>query len=172
MAFPVSAENKATLERPYSAPDPCSFRIKSRAPVELHLSAVRADIRKTLSSSASFLRQTSCSYPVCSCLQSRARSRRACSPPPRFLPVGTFATAVNDRAGCTVEHERANRPKTRLRIYYREPGIGLEIPRHWQLGRQALDGRWRSSEQQALVHLPPIGLANSVNLRVSEADLC
>ena len=68
--------------------------------------------------------------------------------------------------------KRANRPKTRLRIYYREPGIGLEIPRHWQLGRQALDGRWRSSEQQALVHLPPIGLANSVNLRVSAADLC
>src|SRR6266446_10208758 len=97
MAFPVSAENKATLERP--APDPCSFRIKSRAPVELHLSAVRADIRKTLSSSASFLGQTSCPYPVRSCLQSRARSRRACSPPPRFLPVGTFATAVNDRAG-------------------------------------------------------------------------
>src|SRR5712671_6580831 len=45
-----------------------------KGPVELHLSAVRADIRKTLSSSASFLRQTSCSYPVCSCLQSRARS--------------------------------------------------------------------------------------------------
>src|ERR1700730_1355484 len=99
MAFPVSAENKATLERPRSAPDPCSFRIKSRAPVELYLSAVRADIRKTLSSSASFLGQTSCPYPVCSCLQSRARSRRACSPPPRFLLVGTFATAVNDRAG-------------------------------------------------------------------------
>jgi hypothetical protein len=127
MAFPVSAENKATLERPCSAPDPCSFRIKSRAPVELHLSTVWADIRKTLSSSASFLGQTSCPYPVCSCLQSRARSRRACSPPPRFLPVGTFATAVNDRAGCTVEHERANRPQTRLRIYHREPGIGLEI---------------------------------------------
>ena len=90
----------------------------------------------------------------------------------QVLPVGTFATAVNDWAGCTVEHERANRPQTRLRIYHREPGIGLEIPRHWQLGRQALDGRWRSSEQQALVHLPPIGLANSVNLRVSEADLC
>src|SRR6266481_5333048 len=97
MAFPVSAENKATLERP--APDPCSFRIKSRSPVELHLSAVQADIRKTLSSSASFLGQTSCPYPVRSSLQSRARSRRACSPPPRFLPVGTFATAVNDRAG-------------------------------------------------------------------------
>ena len=168
MAFPVSAENKATLERPRSAPDPCSFRIKSRAPVELHLSAVRADIRKTLSSSASFLGQTSCPYPVCSCLQSRARSRRACSPPPRFLPVGTFATAVNDRAGCTVEHERKPTTNEAPNIPSRA-GNRARDPTPLAAGA---DGRWRSSEQQALVHLPPIGLANSVNLRVSEADLC
>ena len=53
MALPLSAESKASLERPCSARDLSSLRIKSGAPVGLNVPQC-ADIWKTLSRSASW----------------------------------------------------------------------------------------------------------------------
>jgi hypothetical protein len=87
-------------------------------------------------------------------------------PAAQVAAVGYLCSrAMNERTECAYAH-RAREPTTAEAPMPPELGTGVEIPRHWQ------GVLWRSSEPQALVRRPSIGLANSLNLRVSEADLC
>jgi hypothetical protein len=163
MALPLSAESKASLERPCSARDLSSLRIKSGAPVGLNVPQC-ADIWKTLSRSASW------SSPgvqllgiTCAIWPSRFPAVQV---PAARLPSNR---PMNHRAGCT--QARAREPTTNEAPNIPSwPGNRARDPTPWQVGRQTLDGRRRSSEQQILVHRRPKGSGGTVKLRRSSQN--